>query len=75
MANTTLKKVSVNIKLDNGTDGMGNQRIVSVSLGTLNKDNFDADKVIAVISKLGPCLDKEILAIEKAELSTITASA
>ena len=73
MANSALKKVSVNIKLDNGTDGEGNQRTVSIALGTLSKDNFNADKAIAIIAALEPCLSKTVYAIEKVEVSSITA--
>ena len=73
MANTRAKKISVNIKLDNGTDGEGNQRTVSIPLGTLNKDNFDADKAIAIIAALEPCLSKTVYAIEKVEVSSLTA--
>ena len=60
MATTTLKKVSVNIKLDNGIDTEGRARTVSISLGTLSKDNFDADKVFAVLGALEPCLSKTV---------------
>ncbi|MBQ7170347.1 MAG: hypothetical protein IJR63_10650 [Synergistaceae bacterium] len=74
MASTTLKKVSVNIKLDNGTDGEGNQRTVSVPLGTLSKDSFNADKAIAIIGALEPCLSKTVYSVEKVEVSTITAA-
>ena len=74
MANTALKKVSVNIKLDNGMDSEGNIRTVTVSLGSLSKDNFNADKALAVITALEPCLNKEVNTVEKVEVSTITAA-
>ena len=63
MASVKLHDITIRIDLDNGTDGEGKQRIVSISLGKLNKDNFVADKAIAVIRALGPCLAKEILAL------------
>ncbi len=74
MANVALKKVSVNVKLNNGTDSEGNQRTVTISLGTLSKDNFNADKALTVIAALEPCLDKALSAVEKVEVSTITAA-
>ena len=74
MATVTLQKVSVNIKLDNGTDDEGRQRTVSISLGALSKDNFDADKALAVKEALEPCLDKEVYSVEKVEVSTIEAA-
>ena len=74
MANTALKKVSVNIKLDNGMDSEGNIRTVTISLGSLSKDNFNADKALAVITALEPCLNKEVNTVEKVEVSTITAA-
>ena len=74
MATAMLKKVSVNVKLDNGTDSEGNIKTVSVSLGSLSKDNFDADKALAIVSQLGPCLSKTVEAVEKVEVSTLTAA-
>ena len=74
MANSEVKKVSVNVKLENGTDTSGNIKTVSLSLGTLSKDNFDADKALAVVSLLAPCLNKTVNAVEKVEVSTLTAA-
>lgn len=74
MATSILKKVSVNIKLDDGTDTQGNTKTVNVSLGSLNKNTFDADKVIAVIGALEPCLSKSIAGIEKTEVSSLSAA-
>lgn len=73
MANIVKKKISINIKLNNGTDSEGNQRTVSVPFGTLSQYNFNADKVLAVIAALEPCLDKSLSSIEMVELSNITA--
>ena len=74
MANATLKKVSVNVKLDDGTDSDGKQHTVSIALGTLSKDNFDADKALAIINALEPCLTRDLVSVEKVEVSTITAA-
>ena len=75
MANSVLQKVSVSVKLNNGTDAQGNTKTVGISLGSLNKDSFDADKALAIVSALGPCLDKSVESVEKTEVSTITAAA
>ena len=74
MANTALQKVSVSIKLDNGTDSQGNTKLVGISLGSLDKTAFDADKVLAIVSALGPVLDKSVDHVEKTEVSTIAAA-
>ena len=74
MANTLLKKVSVNIKLDNGTDADGKQRTVSVFLGNFSKDNFNADKALAIINALEPCLSKTVYSVDMVQTSTITAA-
>ena len=74
MAKSTLKKVSVNMKLNNGQDALGNTRLVSLSLGSLDKDGFDVDKVLTIIGLLEPCLNKTIEAVEKVEVSSITAA-
>ena len=74
MATTTLTKVSVNMKLNNGQDAQGNTKLVSLSLGSLSKDNFNVDKALAVIGLLEPCLNKTIEAVEKVEISSITAA-
>ena len=74
MATSTVKKVSVSLKLDNGTDSQGNQKTVSISLGSLNKNAFDADDVLSVVTALEPCLSKAVLSAEKIEVSTISAA-
>ena len=74
MANAELKRVSVNIKVENGTDSEGNVKLTSISLGTLSKDNFNADKALAIVNLLEPVLDNVIASVEKTEVSTLTAA-
>ena len=74
MANTLLQKVSVNIKLNNGTDADGKLRTVSVTLGNLSASNFDADKALAIITALEPCLSKTVNSVNMVQTSTITAA-
>lgn len=68
---STLKKVSVNVKLDNGTDAQGNVKTVSVPLGNLSVQNFDAEKAMAVVTLLEDCLLKSVYSVEKVEVSTL----
>ena len=63
----TDNKFSVNLILDNG-----NGKTITLPLGSLNKDAFDADKVMAIVGLLVPCLDKSLLRTEKIAVSTIT---
>lgn len=74
MATSTLKKVSVSVRLDNGTDADGNTITVGLGLGSINKDTFNADKVLAIVGVLEPCLNKTVDSVEKTEVSTITAA-
>ena len=74
MAAETLKKVSVNLKLEHGTDSEGNIKLVNLSLGSLSKDTFDADKALAIAALLEPCLNDTVDSVEKTEVSTITAA-
>ncbi len=68
---STLKKVSVNVKLDNGTDALGNVKTVSVNLGNLSVQNFDAAKAMAIVNLLEPCFTKTVYSVEKVEVSTL----
>lgn len=73
MAIEMVTQVSVNLKLENGTDTEGNMKYVSLSLGSLSKDRFDADKVLAIKRLLAPCLSKTVRSVEKVTISTIHA--
>ncbi len=74
MATTTLNKVSVVFKLENGTDAEGNIKYVDLPLGNLSTDNFDADKALAVKSVLAPCLSKTVGRVEMIQTSIVSAS-
>ncbi|MBQ9388579.1 MAG: hypothetical protein IJR27_03890 [Synergistaceae bacterium] len=74
MAIATVKKVSVSVRLDNGTDSQGNVKTVNIQLGNMSETNFDDDKALAVVSVLGPCLSKTVVSVEKTEVSTLTAA-
>ena len=68
---TTLEKVSVTLKLDNGTSASGAQKTVSVSFPAINKAAFDADKAMAILNLLQPVLSKTVVKMLKTELSNI----
>ena len=73
MATTsTTSKVSVNVKMNNGTNTDGTAKTLSLNLGSLNKSAFDADKVMAIVDLLEPCLEKTVNSVEKVEVSTLT---
>ena len=74
MAISTLRKVSVNVKLNDGTDAEGKARYVSLSLGNLSEENFDADKALAIVTALAPCLSKTVSSVEEVRVSTLTAA-
>lgn len=71
MASSILQSVKVAVNLNNGTDSQGNTKTVALSMGSLNKNAFDADKALAIVSALGPVLDKSVEHVSKTEVSTI----
>ena len=70
----TLKKVSVNVKVNAGTDSEGNIKTASLSLGNMSELGYDADKALAVVSALAPCLSKTITAVEETKVNTMSAA-
>lgn len=73
MATESIQKITATMGLNNGTDSEGNQRIVNVSLGTMSKNNWDGDKVLAICAALEPCLDKSLSQVIKGTTSRVTA--
>lgn len=74
MAVKTLKKVIARAMLENGTDSEGNVKLVSLSIGSIAKDSFDADKCLAIVTALRPCISKTVNSTETVETSTISAA-
>ncbi|MBQ7215558.1 MAG: hypothetical protein IJS39_06200 [Synergistaceae bacterium] len=70
-ATTTVTKIAVNLKLNNGVGADGNIRTVPVSMGKINRGAFDADKALAISSLIGQCLTKQVYYLEKVEYSAI----
>lgn len=61
MATTlTPKTRKATIKLANGTDSAGNVKTVSLNLGSLDVASWNADKAMAIMTALQPCLAKTI---------------
>lgn len=68
---SAIKKITVNVKLNNGTKN-GTVNTLTVSLGDMNEAGFDAQKVMNIVNVLGDCLDKPVYSIEKVEVSTLS---
>lgn len=56
----TPTKRTATLKLNNGTDSSGNIKTVSLNLGSLDVANWDADKAMAIMNALAPCLKKTV---------------
>lgn len=71
---STTTSIKVNVVLSNGTNANGTVKTINLSLGSLDKDAFNADKAMAIIDLLEPCLEKTRLRVEKHETSSLTSS-
>ena len=68
---TTLASTKVYVVLNkNGA----NSGTVNLSLGSINKDAFNADKAMAIVGLLSSCLENTVSSVEKVEVSTLTSS-
>lgn len=70
----TLKKVSVTVKINAGTDSEGNIKTANINLPNLSELGYDADKALAIVSAMGPCLSKTITAVEQTRVHTLSAA-
>lgn len=71
MAVETIKSRAAKVLLEHGTDSQGNIKLVSLSLGTMSKDRWDADKVLAISAALEPCLNDTLSSTEGTSTFTI----
>ena len=71
----TPKSLSVSLKLNNGTTDSGTVKTTSVSLGTMSIANYNADKAMAIVGLLTPCLSKALVRVEKTSIDVLTATA
>lgn len=76
MATETLSNRTARIGLDNGTDSQGNIKTVNVNIPGISprQADWDADKYLAVIAALAPCLSKTLERAETVATYTVTAS-
>lgn len=71
-ASTVTEKIAVNLKLNNGSTSTGAVRTITLSMGKMNKDAFDADKALAISRLIAACLTKSVYETVKVETSQIT---
>lgn len=67
----TTQKMTLTLKLDNGTTTSGMVKTISQTVGTINKDAWDNDKALAIGQLVAPCLTKSIYAIEQGIINYI----
>lgn len=70
----TLKKISVTVKVNAGTDSEGKIKTANINLPNLSEVSYDADKALAVVSALAPCISKTITAVEQTKVNTLSAA-
>lgn len=76
MATTlTPKTRKATMHLNNGTDSSGNIKTVSLNLGKLAVGTWDADKAMAIMTALEPCLAKTFHQRTTTEENIMTAGA
>ena len=68
----TLSDVKANILLNEGTTVSGSVKTSTQSLGTLNKDAWDVDKVVAIMMALAPLFTKSVYKVNGVKTFSIT---
>ena len=71
-AQSVVKKIAVNLVLNNGTTKTGAAKFANVPMGTMSISGFDADKAIAVASLISSCLENTLVELRKIETSMLT---
>lgn len=76
MATEALSNRTARIGLDNGVDAEGNVKTVNVSIPGISarQADWDADKYLAVVAALAPCLSKTVERAETVATYTVTAN-
>jgi len=81
MAVATMKLTTGRLKLENGRDASGAMTYINQSLGNLKESAFEGnskasslDSLIAVVTALEPCINKEVGMIELVSTEVITAA-
>ena len=65
------KAIRIAMKLANGSTATGAVKTVSVPFPSLNKEAFDAEKVMAIVDKISNCLNKTLYSVVKTEESEL----
>lgn len=63
-ATETLTAVKGNILLNNGTSASGKVMTITQSMGSLNKDTWDANKMAAILNVLAPLFAKSVYKVQ-----------
>lgn len=74
MASSTVTKQMAYMRLNNGTTEAGAVRVVSVSLGQMDANAWDADKALAIVKKLKNCLSKSLYVLEGVQTTAYSES-
>ena len=67
-----LTKVSVVVKLNNGTTEDDKVKTLSLNLGGLNIDRYEDQKAMNIVNLLTSCLAKDIYEVQKVSVSTLS---
>ena len=73
MATETVVKRQAYLGLNNGSTSSGSTIVKRVSLGTLDKDAWNIDKVVAIVQALQPIMSKSIYEVPAVATSNIEA--
>ena len=68
-----LNKVTVNMKLNNGTRD-GKVVTLNQSIGSLSITDYDDQKAMNIVDALNPCLAKNVMGATKTEVSDLVKS-
>lgn len=66
--------VTVNMKLNNGTDSQGQVKTLNQSIGKLNIDRYDDQKAMNIVNLAEPCLAKPVYEVRKVATSILSES-
>lgn len=72
VATETLKNLTAQALVAVGTTSSGSTKTAQMSMGTLNKDAWDATKMMAIVDALEPCISNEIVELQKTGKYQIT---
>lgn len=72
MADLTSKSLGVSMKFANGTTASGGTKVMSVSIGQLDKDAFDAGKAYALASALSRVYSQLLVSVDLSRVDYIT---